>query len=243
MPLGTTLALLLAMFKAEIRVDPSSSIAPGGDEMFKVLLATQQKWLVDEYDFPHLKKRLDIPLVNGTRYYDIPTVVLSDASVVPALNFQGRVSAKLNLGGIWLMDDLPFDVDERELVAFNSDTGVTSGVVLRWNLVATAQDKTQIEVWPVPNQAQTLRIVGNRPLNPLTLDTHTADIDDLLLVFFTAAEYLTGTNSPDAEAKLAKFQKRLTQVIGKLPKRNDRFVLGGDARQERRFYNRPVVEL
>lgn len=244
MALNTRLDALLNMFKAEIRAELSSGIAPGGDDMFKVVLSNQQKWLVNEYEFPHLKKRIDIPLLAGTRYYDFPTVVLSDATVVPALNFDGRVNAKLNLNGTWILDDLPFGIDEKEFAGgFNSDANITGGVVLRWDYAATAQNKTQIEVWPIPNQVQTLRIVGSRPLNPLAADGDTADIDDLLLVFFAAAEYLTGVGGKDAEAKLAKFEKRRTQIIGKLPKRDERFVIGGDARTERRYYNRPVVEL
>jgi hypothetical protein len=232
---GTTLAALLTMLKAELRVEPSSSVAPGGDTVFKTLLATQQKWLVDEYDFPFLKKRVDIALTSGTRYYDIPTVVVGGATV-PAINFDARVSAKVKLNNTWMFNDLPFGIDEQELVAFDSDQNVTSGLVLRWDFVATSQTGTQIEVWPEPNQAQTLRFVGNRPLNPLLVDADTADLDDMLLVFFTAAQYLTGVKGADAEAMLVKFQKRLTQVIGKLPKRNERFVMGGDARSERHYY-------
>ncbi len=231
---GTTLAALLAMFKAEVRVDSSSSVAPGGDDMFKALLSTQQKWLVDEYDFPFMKTRADVPLVAGTRYYNIPATI----------NLDARVKANIKLNGQWMMEGLPFGIDEHEFAGgFDSDAGVTGSIVLRWDLIATAPNTTQVEVWPIPNQAQTLRFVGSRPLNPLTDDAHTADIDDLILVFFTAAEYLTGVKGADAQAKLAKFQKRMTQIIGKLPKRNERFVMGGDANSQRRYYNRPTVEL
>lgn len=75
----------------------------------------------------------------------------------------------------------------------------------------------QIEFWPVPasNDLRAM-FVGKRDLNPLVEDTDAADLDDLTIVFFAAAELLAGKGDQGAELKLRKAQARLARVRARL---------------------------
>lgn len=235
------------MLKAELNVESSSTISPAGDSVFKTMLANQQKWQVNNRDWPFMKKRLDIAMVVGTRFYAVPTVTLTDGNsttyTVDAIDFERPVTVKVKQGNVWMIDPVQYGINETEFTAFDSEAGtpITNTLVLRWDLVSTSQSASQIEVWPVPNAAQTLRFVGNRPLNPLVADADTADLDDLMLVYFTAAEYLTSIKSADAAAKLAKATARINQLTGSFSRKDERFILGNTHGQGETYYNIPRV--
>ena len=240
---GTTLANLLLMFKAEIGTELSAAIAPGGDSIYQTALANQQKWLVNTYDWPFMKKRLDIALVAATRYYAIPTVTLTDAdggnSVVDTLNFERPVDVKVKQNTIWITDPVDFGISEEQFQQTDSDTSTQLDPVTRWDFDNTTSS-LRFEVWPIPQSAQTLRFVGQRPLNPLVADDDPADLDDLLIVYFTAAEFLARAKQGDAPAKLSKANARMNQLRGSSQSPNNRFILGGGTVTQT-YTNRPRV--
>lgn len=82
------------------------------------------------------------------------------------------------------------------------------------------------EVWPVPVTAQTMRFSGQRALNPLVADGDKADLDDMILVLFVAAEKLMMLKQSNAQAKLAAAQARMRMVRAGQPTREVNVVFG-----------------
>jgi hypothetical protein len=244
---GTTLATLRQMFKAEVGADIDSAVAPGGDSVTSVILANEQKWLVNTFDWSFMKKRLDIALTTGTRYYAVPTVTLTDGNgatyVVDAINFEVQPAVKVKWGAIWITDPVKFGINEIQFQSYDSDAARQVDPVTRWDW-DNSTAALRIEVWPTPNSAQTLRFVGQRPLNPLVADTDTADLDDLLIVYYAAAKFLARAKQDDAVGMIKKAEARMNQLRGSQQSiDNGRFILGGgsDNARERLYNNRPRV--
>ena len=102
----------------------------------------------------------------------------------------------------------------------------------RWQF----SDETQFEIWPLPASNAQIRFIGQRALTelqavPATLpitwnDTATLDLDDLLVTFFAAAEYLTRQENPRAKMVIEKAQRRLTSLRGSYPVRTETTCIG-----------------
>ena len=73
----------------------------------------------------------------------------------------------------------------------------------------------------------TLRLKGVKNLNPLTAKTHTADLDDQLIVLFAAGELLARQKAPDAQMKMGQAQSHYQKIKGRLSK-GDPIVFGND---------------
>jgi len=91
---------------------------------------------------------------------------------------------------------------------------------------------TLFEIWPIPASSQTVRFTGQRNISPLIADTDTADLDDLMIVLFSAAEILTRNKQQDAPLKLQKAQSRLNYVRAAYPRRTSHVVFGGGQEPE-----------
>jgi hypothetical protein len=61
----------------------------------------------------------------------------------------------------------------------------------------------------VPTVAQTIRFTGQRVVQALAVDADTADLDDMLIILFVAAERLTRSKQQDAQLKMQLAQRRL----------------------------------
>ena len=88
----------------------------------------------------------------------------------------------------------------------------------------------------VPDGDPTRLLTASATLAALTGDSDTCDLDDLLIVLFTAAEFLARDKKQDAGAKLAKAQARLNELRANLPARDETFILGGANPWARRNY-------
>lgn len=88
-------------------------------------------------------------------------------------------------------------------------------------------EATVMEIWPLPVSQQKLRFTGQRVLNPLVALTDTADLDDMLLVLYVAAELLQRRKSADAGTKLQAAQAQLVAVRSNYPRRYQTVNLGG----------------
>jgi hypothetical protein len=94
-------------------------------------------------------------------------------------------------------------------------------------------DEGDFEVWPLPVTAQIIRFTAKRNVGPLRNngtydDTKTLDLDDLLVVYFSAAERLARLKQADAPAKLQLAQERMRVVRATYPSRTRKVVLGSD---------------
>ena len=215
---GTTLANLLTMLKAELGYALTAGVAASEDTRLKYLLAYHQKWLAGQYDWPFLKRTGDVLLDAGDRTATIPSTLDTNRSV------QVSVLDKT----VWR--PLTYGIAAEDLTIWNSDDGDTSDPILKWQYATD----TTFEVWPRPASDTTVRFAGMKKLSALAGDSDTADLDDLLIVLFAAADVCAGQNKPDSQAKLARAQAHLQNLKASHPKPLQGFKLGGGVAKDNR---------
>jgi hypothetical protein len=198
---GTQLQTLAEMLQDECRLSSATSRGVDHRTYLQRLIKRVQEELYDDFDWPFMKiKRdeADKTLAAGQRYYDFPT----------ALNPERITTVHVNNGGIWT--PLVRGIGTREYSAMDSDSDVRSDPALHWDWYG----EDQFEVWPMPAaNGDTVRFDGRKKLTALSQESATADLDDILIVLFCAAEVLAPNNQKDAEVKLQKAQRRLA-VLG-----------------------------
>lgn len=72
MPRGATLQQLVTKLKNELRLAQSDALSTNVLPALRHSLATTQRRLYDEYDWPFLRVRKETPLAAGQRFYDMP---------------------------------------------------------------------------------------------------------------------------------------------------------------------------
>lgn len=201
------------------------------------LLSNKQKWLATEYEWPFLEQRWDQVVGVGSQYKTLPTVDAEGNTT--AINMERSPKVELYWGQHWTPVEYGIGSDEYNTLDYS--LGQASDPIQRWRVATNPNEVTnpnQYEVWPVPVTAQTIRFTGQRTLQALAASTDTADLDDMLLVYFVAGERLMRSKQADAQMKLQMAQKRLAWVRQNYPTRDTRRVLGGggesDFKRDRR---------
>ena len=124
----------------------------------------------------------------------------------------------------------------------DSDGGIKASPVRKWDWKwnpATSTD--QIEMWPIPdNSNDRLQFTGLRALNALTADSDLADIDDDLIVLFSAAEILAAKKQEDAPAKLSLAREHYNTLTGNYTRGKSPTVMGG-GRSSTPMRNKTIV--
>lgn len=210
---GSTLSTLVSMLKAEIGYSLTAGVATAEDARLKVLLANTQKWLAQDFEWPFMKRTGDVALSAGDRTATLPTTLDPDR---PYQVFSLDVNT-------WR--PLTSGITPEDFTTWDSDADERTSPILKWQY----STDTTFEVWPLPVADTTVRFTGAKKLATLTSDSDTADLDDLLIVLFTAAELLANQKQADASAKLARAQARYAQLKANYAntKTNAGFVLGG----------------
>ncbi len=120
--------------------------------------------------------------------------------------------------------------------------------VLKWDILEdedyTGTTAIKIEIFPVPATADTLVLAGKRSLSALTSDSHTADLDDQLIVRTVAAELTARENKRDSEMHSSAAAARLVRVKKNQKKGTSPFSLianvGGSGKHPPHFEQRPL---
>lgn len=197
----TPLSTVRSQVKAETQKSLQST-STAQDAEINQIIYDNQIWLTKEYDWPFLKNRWDVAVASGARYIPFPT---QDAlGLTTTINFEraGQLRLYIKWNNIWL--DITYGI--REIEEFNyidSDRGMVLDPVQRWQFA----DQTKFEIWPLPASGQTLRFTGQRmvtelrssPLGTLPItwnDQALLDIDDELVTYFSAGDYMTRQNKP-----------------------------------------------
>jgi hypothetical protein len=237
---GTPLAKALLMLKAELGMEQILSTGRSAvDTELLVLLDNTQTLLSDTHDWPFLRSSFDVSITAGTadanRYYDFPTT----------LSLERPVTAEALWSDRW--HPVNYGIDSCHYNSMSSgDGGVTvvqSDPIAQWKW--KDGDDTKFEIWPLPQSNTTLRFTGQLKLNALTNVTTDGPIqydmlkelqlDDLLIVYFAAADKLARMKKSDSSMKLSKAQERLSFLKSSYPVKNTVFNLRGrDSEQPRR---------
>ncbi len=212
---GTTLNQLLEKLRAECRFSTNTSRGIDDANYLRQILIRVQEQLYDEYTWPFLQilvEDADKILQAGERFYDFPD----------ELNLERVIRVWHKFGNEWI--ELEQGISPTQYSSFDSDADVRSDPPIRWDI----RDGRQFEIWPVPSSNGTpVRFQGTRLLTPLVEDTSRADLDDILIVLFSAGEILTSTKQPDAQIKLNLATRRLNTLRGQLSDRKRMFLTRG----------------
>lgn len=216
---GKTLLQLTEAVRSECR--RSTSASRGIDELgyLHQVIRRHYEAFYDDYDWPHLKVVRDKTIAAGQRYYDFPT----------DLDFERIKEARYYWGNIWT--PVEFGIDDDQYSSWDSDNDERTDPVERWDIIDAGSGE-QVEVWPLPASAGTLRFRGIRAKTELVDNADVCDIDDQLVVLAASAEILGGAGQKDADAKLGALQRRLTTLRARSFKRKT-ITMGGDAMEKR----------
>ncbi len=240
---GTTLANLRAMLRAELGETLVTTTNLQDDRMLNTLLSNKQKWLASSYDWPFLKRKWDITCEPGTLFKTLPTTALAPETEAVAINFERPVQVEVWYNKAWL--PVFYGIGGAEYTAWNSFASPpeTTDPIQRWQFASNVDEPgtadNEVEFWPVNTLQQTVRFTGQRALQVLynpsvdatTNDAYVADLDDMLLIYFVAAEMLARIDAPDAREKALLAKERLFQLRSIYPNRSEALILGRNARR------------
>lgn len=186
MPRGTAFSVLLTMLKGECGYNMQSGVATAQDTELYQVLQNKQAWLWSQYKWPFLYTHKDVTLAANARYYNFPA----------GLSFDYPTEVEVKWGTLWF--DVSYGIKGEEYEAVDPEVGQTLDPVSRWQNFSL----TQFEVWPMPSTVQTLRFWGTATLTTFVDGTTLADLDDLLIVLYAAADKLARAKQKDAPSKL-----------------------------------------
>jgi len=198
---GKQLQEVVAQLRAETGRNQAVAVGTSELDNLKEQLRRMQELLYDDYDWPFLNIERTINLQAGQRYYDFPL----------DLNYDRLNAVKFKYGGNYCNVERGITFDDYS--AYDSPAGVRSSPLIKWDIRNTGTIE-QLEAWPIPNDAGTLHFFGTKKLNALVDDADRFDLDDRLVVLFTAAEILAKQKSPDAKNKLELANTRLLKLRG-----------------------------
>jgi hypothetical protein len=224
---GTQLIFMRQMLKAELGQTLAAGAAIQGDARLNQLLSNKQQWLSSEYDWPFLEHRWDLTVGPSVRYLPLPTIMNGPAATQTQINFERPVIVEVLFNTKW--QDVIYGIGADEFNTRNSDIGEAEDPIQRWDFSTNIDEPTapnQVEMWPIPITQQTVRFTGQRVLLPLVADTDTADLDDMLLVYFVAADLAREKDDSSAQIKLELATGRLRQIRQVYPHRYVRTILG-----------------
>lgn len=226
---GVTLVELLDDLRAACRMSLNPAHNAQVRDSHISYLNHAQRWLWEDFNWPHLPVYRDVPLQAGQRYYDAPADILADR-IVDITVRDGAEPVRLLNG-----------VDVSSFALYDSDLDERSWPVRRWQPV----DNT-IEVWPIPDSNAdlatldgVLKVRGVRNLRALRQDSDRCDLDSRLIVAYAAAEYLASTGQKDAPLKLANAKALYVNLRGASSKRRSFRLDTG--RQDYRNSGRPLA--
>jgi hypothetical protein len=186
------------------------------DAEYFLALAAKQKDLALAYDWPFLKRYWDLACAPGDRYKTIPTVDIRGTAAT--INFERPLKVERLYNTYY--NPVCYGIDSDQWNYRNSDLGHRSDPIQNWAWATNSSESVntdQIEIWPIPSIAQTIRFSGQRNVLALTAGTDKADLDDYLLVYFVAADYLAFRNQANAPIVLKKAADHLIKLRAGYP--------------------------
>jgi hypothetical protein len=215
---NVTLGELIDDVRAEAGHSLQTNLGTSMREVLIKIIQRQQRRLWEDTDWTFLRVQRDVPVAASQRYYDFPV----DLSI-------NRLE-KLEFKWDDRWHKLDYGIGPTQYDQFDSDRDVRSWPIYRWQ----EQEDDQIEVWPIPSQNGSLspltgviRYTGIRKLKRLIDESDRADLDDTLLVLYSAAEILAREKAADAGLKLQLAQDHYRRLKGRNAKR-DSFSLSSE---------------
>jgi hypothetical protein len=220
---NVTLGELIDDVRAEAGHSLQANLGAAMREVLVKIIQRQQRRLWEDYDWTFLRVDRDVAVQAGQRYYDIPT----------DLSLERIEKVEFKYGDRWIV--MQHGIGREQLDQHDSDKGIRAFPVERW----AEYENDQVEFWPIPSQngslansSDVVRFTGIRKLRPLVQESDRADLDDTLLVLYSAAEILAREKSADADLKLQMAEKHYARIRARNSK-TDTFVLNAEPQSRR----------
>jgi len=214
---GTSLGQLIEDLRAEVGHSLQPSLGKATRDVFLNMLQRTQRRLWEDYSWPFLRVRRDITIQAGQRYYNVPDDLV----------FERIERVETKHGDYWTK--LHYGIGAAQYNQHDSDRGVRSSPIRRYD----AHENNQIEFWPIPannSDATTgidsVRVHGIKNLSTFVAESDLADLDDQLIVLYSAFEILARQKQADAQAKLAQAEGHYARLKARMAK-TETFVIGG----------------
>jgi len=201
--------------------DAGFSDVPGQNEAVynSVLQLVQNacEQVATSYEWPHLRRRGFLKLVEGQRLYDAPSTVDIDR----------LTAASIRYGSTWC--PLHYGIDPSHYAAYDPFLDERANRVLNFQRYGD-----QIEVWPTPDHGYDssngdgqIMFEGSMPFVRPTSGTDVVDLDDQLVVLLASSFLLARNSQRDADMKLNLYTNRLNKLKGQATPAES-FMIGGE---------------
>lgn len=221
---GKTLEELVTALRAETGYNTLSSASVSQLATFQYHVKRAYDELYDEYDWRFLRVRADKSLAAGQRYYDVPT----------NLEVETIEQVEVLWNGTWLPVEAIISMDDYTI--YDSDNDERVDPVLKWDIIDTGSGE-QVEVWPIPATAGTLRFHGKKVRSVLAADSDTANLDDIAIALKAAGNILFPKDRDAARAKFDQMTRRITILKARLRPANSAPLVPGGGQRRQPFGN------
>lgn len=196
------LSVLVKNLRAEC--GHSLSVAQGVNQVdtLKYLISRTQEELWTAFVWPELKVRANVYLSAGQYSYPYPNTLPYD-SIREVWTTPANIPQPH-----WT--PVAYGIDNEDLVLADGSNSERSDPVQYWD----TNGATAFRVWPTPDGATVLRLVGQTILAPLIADSDVSTLDATALVLFAASDLLARAKAEDAASKAQKAQRHLTKLLG-----------------------------
>lgn len=154
-----------------------------------------------------------------------PTITIETVSGLPSI-ITGRNIYRTKQAGSTFF--LLTTINDNVTTIYNDNTADTF-LPTTTPPTSSSAEVTMFEIWPMNQTVQTMRFTGQRALSPLVLDTDTADLDDLLIVWSAALQPQLRNKLADAQYTATQLQQRMAKLRSDLPSRDMKCKVAGDA--------------
>ncbi len=157
--------------------------------------------LSNKEDWPFMYRKFDpLPMVAGTRFYDLPT----------GLQLERITGARCKWGGSFY--GLYRGITYNDYESWDPDQDERSSPALKYDF-QNVNGATQIEIWPIPDSSsQSIYFEGYASHPRLVNDTDLCLFDDAIVVLFAAAELMSDKFKAEAAAKRDQANELLRQI-------------------------------
>ena len=238
---------VLQLFRGEIRQALTPGTAASTQDNDCILIENKQKWLANEYSWPFLRVEATVTFAPMQRFGVIPTTITWDRP--------WKLETLFNT--IWYPIRQGISSEEYNALSSAGDNRPVQpqDPIARWRI--KPGDETQFEVWPLPVSQQIIKFTANRDVGSLRNTslggfqfnmTAPVELDDLVLVYFCAAQWYTGKEGFQDTVKMyiQMGLDRLMKLKAIGPNSEDKLVIGNNLLDEHGgrlpHYMRPRIQ-
>lgn len=186
------------------------------DAFFNARLKAMQDELCASYSWPFLEDKWDKAIPAGTRWIAFPTSNIRGIS--SSINHEQHIKAFCLHQTKY--HELIYGISTELMNIHDSAADERQDPIQHWAEDTNSGDSSnpdEFEVWPIPVTNQVVRFEGQRVPRSFTSDSHKAELDDLLIALFTAADHLATRDQKNALIMLRRANQKLIGCRAGIP--------------------------